>query len=198
MTFLSKLDVINDMLAALGETPVNDLDVGHPLVGAGVRMLATANSREQAKAWWFNKELVTLTPDIAGTIFLPEDTIRVDPTRTTLHYVQRGRRLYQPYAAASADKYTFTKPVTCWLVRLITFEDLPAPAQLLVSYSAQLDFMKSYDADEAKYNKVKELKREALLLLNTEHIRNMNPNLLRNATVARTAAPQSPYADDLE
>ncbi|GEM_PF-3175039 len=198
MTFLSKLDVVNDMLAALGETPVNDLSSGHPLVGAAVRMIGTANSREQAKAWWFNKELVTLSPDDNGAIWLPNDTIRVDPTKTTLHYVQRGRRLYQPYARASVDKYKFTRPVTCWLVRLLPFEELPAPAQLLVSYSAQLDFMKSYDADQDKYAAVQALKREALIMLNAEHTRNQNANLLRNATVRASRAPQSPYADGLE
>jgi hypothetical protein len=189
------LDVVNDMLGTLGEAPLNDLASGHPLVGAATRILDTANSREQAKSWWFNKELVKLSPDVSGYIYLPNDTIRVDPQATTLHYVQRGRRLYQPYASASIDKYKFTRAVTCWLVRLIPFEDIPVPAQLLVSYSAQVDFMKSYDADPNKYAEVKNLRDEARIVLNAEHTLNQNSNLLRMAMRPGYRSQQSPYGD---
>lgn len=179
MSVLSKLDVVNEMLANLSELPVNSLAEEHPLVPTAVRTLATVSAREQSKSWWFNRELTDLVPDIHGHIYLPNDTLRVDPQQETLHYVQRGRRLYKPYEPSSANKYVFTQAVRCWLVREVPFEDLPTSAQMVVSLSAQLDFMKDYDADIQKYQQVSNTLREARITLNSEHTLNVDVNILR-------------------
>jgi Glutamine synthetase adenylyltransferase len=193
MTFLSKLDVVNDMLASLGESPINDLSTGHPMAATGQRLLNQAGVREQSKSWWFNKELVTLSPDGTGTIYVPTDTLRVDPQDESQAFVQRGRRLYNPFAAASVDKYVFTSPVRCWLVRLVPFEDLPAPAQNLVSFAAQMDFSKAYDGDPAKYAALKLSYTDAYTTLMADHIRNQNSNLLRRRSVGYAAVPFNNY-----
>lgn len=179
MPALSTLDVVNDMLATLGELPLNTVDVGHPMVPAALRTLNTANAREQAKSWWFNKELTDLVPDLLGFIMLPNDVLRVDPQATSLNYVQRGRKLYKPYEPSSADKFKFDTTVRCWLIRELPFDDLPVPAQQVVSYSAQLEFMKAYEADTTKMQSLMLLYREALIVLNAEHVRNSDVNILR-------------------
>lgn len=186
MSFLDELDVVNDCLKTLGELPVNDLDDDHDLIPSARKALRVANMREQAKAWWFNKELVKLTPDeVTGHITLPGDTIRVDPTDESLNYVARGRRLYQPYASAATDKYKFDRPVECWLVRLLPFDELPPTAQNLVAVAAVLDFQKDYDADRAKVDQYQTDYRNAYVALNSEHIRNVNANRLRSPSVVR-------------
>lgn len=179
MPALSTLDVVNDMLATLGELPINSVDEGHPMAPTALRILSTASSREQAKSWWFNKELTDLVPDTSGSIYLPSDVLRVDPQATSLNYVQRGRRLYKPFETSASDKYHFVNTVRCWLVREVPFEDLPVPAQHVVSYSAQLDFMKAYDADMNKVAQVAMLYKETMLTLNAEHTRNIGANILR-------------------
>lgn len=179
MPALTTLDAVNDMLATLGELPLNSVDEGHPMVPAALRALNTASAREQAKSWWFNKELTDLVPDTQGNIYLPNDTLRVDPQATTLNYVQRGRRLYKPFEPSANDKYYFTHRVRCWLLREIPFEELPVPAQHVVSYSAQLDFMKAYEADQNKVQQIAMSYREAMMTLNAEHTRNVGANLLR-------------------
>lgn len=179
MPALTTLDVINDMLATLGELPINSVEEGHPMVPTALRILATASAREQAKSWWFNKELTDLVPDINGHIYLPNDVLRVDPQYTNLNYVQRGRRLYKPFETSASDKYKFTERVRCWLLRELPFEELPVPAQHVVSYSAQLDFMKAYEADQNKVAQVAALYRETMLTLNAEHTRNTDVNMLR-------------------
>lgn len=184
MTYQTQLDVCNDMLATLGEAPLNTLEDGHPLIPAMVRAISMANWREQSKAWWFNRELTTLNPDNAGVIYLPSDTIRVDPSNPALDYVQRGRKLYQPYAPPTQDKYKFTSPVECWLVRCLPFEDLPAAAQTYVAYSAHLDFQRGYDGDPQKTDGLKLALRDAFLTLNAEHTRNLNINLLKRSSTA--------------
>lgn len=179
MPALTVLDVVNDMLATLGELPLNTVDEGHPMVPAALRMLATASAREQAKSWWFNRELTDLVPDTSGYIYLPADVLRVDPQETTLNYVQRGRRLYKPFETSALDKYKFDRKVRCWLIREVPFDELPVPAQMVVSYSAQLDFMKAYEADQNKFNQITMLYRDTMMTLNADHVRNSDVNLLR-------------------
>lgn len=178
MPALSILDVVNDMLATLGELPLNTVDEGHPYVPTALRVIATASTREQAKSWWFNKELTDLVPDTSGYIYVPNDCLRVDPQQDTLNYVQRGRRLYKPFEPSASDKYKFAYTVRCWLVRELPFEDLPVPAQQVVSYSAQLEFMKAYDTDARKMSDVAMLYKEALMQLNAEQVRNVGVNIL--------------------
>lgn len=178
MPALDQLGIVNDMLATMGELPLNTVDEGHPLVPAALRIIATASTREQAKSWWFNRELTDLVPDPSGFIYLPNDVLRVDPLATGLNYVQRGRRLYKPYEPSSANKYVFRDRVRCWLVRELPFEDLPIPAQQAVSFSAQLEFVKAYEADQAKVNDLKQQYARALIDLNAEHVRNLGVNIL--------------------
>lgn len=179
MPALTTLDVVNDMLATLGELPINSVDEGHPMVPAALRILSTASAREQAKSWWFNRELTDLVPDTSGHIYLPADVLRVDPQASNLNYVQRGRRLYKPFEPSANDKYKFKERVRCWLIREVPFEDLPVPAQHCVSFSAQLEFMKAYEADQNKVQQVAMLYKETMLTLNAEHTRNTDVNMLR-------------------
>lgn len=182
--FLTRLDVVNEMLASMGEAQLNTEDDTHPLYPQGSRMLDTAAYRMQGRGWWFNTELVELTPDAESKyIYLPEDTIRVDPREPCLDYVQRGRRLYAPYASATKDKYKFDRTVQCWLVRYVPFEDLPGPAAIAISYAAQVDFQRAFDADPVKYQQLVMRARESEIHLNAENIRNVGANLLQSASV---------------
>ena len=172
------------MLALLGESPVNVLEDDGALVSSGIRMLRVASLREQSKSWWFNKEQMLLTPDASsGYIYAPEDGIRIDPIDAGLNYVLRGRRLYNVNAPGQ-DPYKFAAPVTCWLIRMLPFEDLPASAQLLVSYAAQIDFQKAYDADPQKFQQVVIEYKQALMTINAEHTRNLRVNILDRPSVA--------------
>jgi hypothetical protein len=179
MAALTVLGVVNDMLATLGELPINALEEGHPMVPTALRMIGTASSMTQAKSWWFNKELTDLVPDTSGFIYLPNDVLRVDPQASNLNYVQRGRRLYKPFETSANDKYKFKEKVRCWLVRELPFDDLPVPAQHVVSYAAQLEFMKAYEADQQKVAQVTNMYSQALMQLNADHTRNSDVNILR-------------------
>ncbi|WNV48171.1 tubular tail protein A [Caulobacter phage Quill_5.2] len=182
MAYLSELDVINDMLATLGESPLNDLSDDHPLVAAGRRTLRVVSTREQAKKWWFNTELLTLTPDPSSKfIYVPADTISID-TKDIRDYAQRGRRLYN----LTTGSYQFTSKVSIRLVREVPFEDLPVCAADFIATSAILSFCSNYDADQAKVRQLKEDKAIAWSTLNAEHIRYKKTNLLqRPSTQAR-------------
>lgn len=174
MAFLTELDVINDMLATLGESPLNAVEDDHPMVASGVRILRVTSWREQAKGWWYNKELLTITPDSDGNLMTPADAISVDPISPILPYVQRGRRMYDPTTAS----FKFTLPVDCTLVRNIDFVDLPPSAAAYIAACAVMQFQTDYDADEAKARRLMANRNDALATLNAEHTRNMKVNLL--------------------
>lgn len=182
MTILTQLDVVNDMLSGLGEAPVNALDAQHPLIASCVTKLTIANNREQGKGWWFNTELLKLSPDEGDSkIHLPLDTLKVDPVDETLKATQRGRFLYKS-DSLGVNPYIFTQSVTVELVRLIPFEDLPAQAQLYISYGAQLDFLNSMDGDQQKINSLEKAFADAYVTLNKEHIRAVGANLLKRSS----------------
>lgn len=178
MSPMTELDVINEMLGTLGESPLNDVDEDHPLVAAALRKFRLTNYKEQARKWWFNTEIVTLTPDpVSKFIYVPADTINVDPRSSRDPLVQRGRRFYDPNNAT----YEITGNVQCMLIRLVPFEDLPATAQAFVSASAKLAFQADFDGDQVKYRQLMDDKRDAYSILNSEHIRNCQTNLLHRA-----------------
>lgn len=185
MAFLTELDVINDMLASLGEAPLNSIEEDHPMVASGVRQLRVASYREQAKGWWFNKETVVLQPDVATQeIFVPGDCISVDPTDPFTNLVQRDRRLYDP--SKTTFKFTVNVPVN--MTRYVEFQDLPPTAAVYIGQCAVLMFQKSYDADPNKTKLLMMDKQEALMALNSEHIRNADVNLLNKASTAERMA----------
>ncbi len=176
---LTKLSVVNKMLGGLGELPVNSLSEGHPLVPAALADLANVNTREQTKGWWFNRELVELSPDTAGYIFLPNDALAVDPTVHSNHYVMRGRKLYKPYEKTVATKYKFTTPVDVVLIREVPFEDLPTSAQNLVMAAARYEFALDRNPDTNALTRLRQLYGEALVAIGQENISAADNNILQ-------------------
>jgi len=178
--FLSELDVVNDCLASLGEAPLNAMDDEHPFVSAALSSLKAANLREQSKGWWFNRETLDLQPDPATNfIYVPADTISVDPADQWQHLVQRGRRLYDPNGAG----YVIGKTVRATLLRLLPYEELPGTAAAYIGPCAVADFQRNYDADRMKVEQNAQLKREAYITLKAEDIRNAGVNLLQTPSM---------------
>jgi len=180
---LTRLDVVNEMLACLGELPMNTLEEGHPYAPTAIRVLAIANARVQSMKWWFNRELTDLYPDADGNIYVPNDTLQIDPQDQGRRFVQRGRRLFKPYEPTQESKYRFDSKVRCWLLREVPFDDCPPSIQFLISYGAQLDFMKSYEADAQKFQQVSQDYMMAMRTANSEHIRATGANMLARRAV---------------
>lgn len=180
---MTQLDVINEMLASLGEMPVNEIDEDHDLIASGVRKLRNINTREQAKGWWFNTELLTLPADAeSGMVYVPKDTINVTPVSPYQYLVYRSRRMYDPRSGAG---FVIKRDVPVKLVREIPFDDLPPLAQSYIGYSAIAEFQKDYDADRLKYEQSIRSKQEAYVDLRADDIRARKTNLLyKPASVA--------------
>lgn len=190
MSIFTKLNVVNDMLATLGEAPLNSLEEDHPLTAAALRVLNTVNLQEQAREWWFNKEMITLPADpITGVVVVPADAISCDPIDIALPYTQRGARLYDN----ATGTYVIGKAVACNLVRLVEFDDLPILARAYISIMCQQQFQIDYDGDATKAVTLASNVGKAYAVLNAEHIRNSGSNFLQAPSIVAKLGSMGGY-----
>lgn len=182
---MNTLDVINECLGTMGESPLSTLEDPHAYRGAALATLANLNRQIQAKGWWFNRETLTLSPSsLDSTIYLPGDFVSVRVPRTvegaaTRQIVQRGRRLYD----TSNGTYEFSSAVYVEVVRLVTFEDLPEVAAQHIAALTVLQFQSKYDGDTAKRRELMERiggPHGTHAAINTEETRDQQVNLIES------------------
>ncbi|UMO76111.1 tail tubular protein A [Pseudomonas phage P413] len=116
-----ELAAINDMLAAIGESPVSSLEGDSNADVANCRRILNQVNREiQSRGWTFNiEEGATLVPDaFSGFIEYMSDYLRMTGSTS---YVNRGGYVYD----RDAKTDTFTDPLTVDLIRLKTFSEMP-------------------------------------------------------------------------
>lgn len=143
----ASLDVLNHVLSVVGETPVSNPDSQHPTAQTATNTINRVNKRMQLRGWWFNRDInLSLSPNLAGEIIIPANTLKVDPVDTRSRLVKRGTRLYDPI------NHTFiisdTVPVN--IVTLLDIDDLPDAAVQYLSDKSAYDFYVNDDGDELK------------------------------------------------
>lgn len=167
------LDVINDCLGTMGETPLNAEDDAHPYRPAAVSILDRVNREFQARGWWFNRETLTLAPSaVDSAIYLPGDTINVRTADRTI--VQRYRRLYD----TANGTYVFTSSKEVTLIRLVPFKETPELFAAYAAAEAVLRFQKRYDGDSQKTRELDREQLNARIAANAEETRHVQANLL--------------------
>lgn len=118
-----ELAAVNDMLAAIGESPVNSLEGdANADVANARRILNNVNREVQSKGWTYNiVEGETLIPDVfSGYIPYMSDYLRLTVAGGT-PYVRRGENLYDRVSRTDV----FTNPVQVDLIRLKDYSEMP-------------------------------------------------------------------------
>lgn len=119
-----ELAAVNDMLSAIGESPVNTLEGdANADVANCRRILNGVNIEVQSKGWTFNiEDDATLTPDVFSKLinWLP-DFLSVKATSGVTVYTNRGGYVYD--RTAKTDE--FADPITVSLIRMRGFEEMP-------------------------------------------------------------------------
>jgi hypothetical protein len=175
------LDVVNEMLGTMGETPLNSLLQPHPFLAAAKKALEDKNREIQARGWWYNTEAMVGRPSPEDShIYLSSDILEVRaPSRNV---VQRGDRLYDLDTADTV----FTADIDLSVVRLIPFEQLPELAAQFIAAEAVKAFQKNYDGDRAKTEELRGEAREARAEARAQHIRSVRANFFdSNYTLSR-------------
>lgn len=140
LTPTSELEAVNQMLAIIGESPVNSLDnSGVTDANTAHALLSYCTREAQIVGWHWNTEKnFPLTPNQEGLLLLPFNTLKVDTTGNSagLDLVQRGNRLYDRVN----HTYQFKGCVHVELVLCLDFDQMPEAARAYVTIRAARQF----------------------------------------------------------
>lgn len=185
---MTRLEVINAMLATMGELPLNELDSRHPAVASGLRILEQKNKSIQLNAgagFWFNRlDSYSLKPDVDGKVAVPADLIQFTAVDYPDRYGVVGGYLWDNIT----DTNILGAAVVVSAIRCLDFDDTPVACNDCVVYEAILAYTRDYDGD---MNKVAELKSDAQkswILLRAQNIREQRANTQRNPQIANAMA----------
>lgn len=119
-----ELAAVNDMLAAIGEAPVNTLEGdSNADVANARRLLNKVNTEVQSRGWTFNiEEGVELVPDVFSQLInYQPDYLTVRSASGQTAYTNRGGYVYD--RVARTDQ--FPGPIFVNLIRLRSFGEMP-------------------------------------------------------------------------
>ncbi len=161
MALTTKLEAVNQILAGVGEPPVNSLSSGFVTASIAASKLDAVSKEVQEHGWFFNTESsLRLLPDSNGFIQLPSNVLRVDDTNPS-GVTQRGLRLYD----VTSHSFKFTKPVTVDVVVELSFEELPQAARSYIVYRAKRMFQADFMGEPTLVQSQSIEEREALMRL---------------------------------
>lgn len=165
---LTRLDAVNTMLSAIGESPVNSLgDTGVADADLAERILKEVSAEVQAIGLQCNSDYNwSLSPNTDGIITVPSNAIRVDVdpnySSASLDVTVRGGRLYNK----KDHTYVWTSPVVCEVIWLLEFEDLPESVRRYITVRSARKLQDRAIGHEAthQFNEADELAARALLM----------------------------------
>jgi hypothetical protein len=130
MSRLTKLEAVNNVLAAAGEIPVNTIDSPTTANAAiALRLVEVVHRETLALGWDWNTEYrVGLEVDInTGTIPVPSNYLRVS-VEDAPWVKHRGSKLYD----RSSQSYLFEAAVECTVIKYLPWDDLPEEAKTYI------------------------------------------------------------------
>ena len=143
---LTKLEAVNIILDAIGETPVSSLESGLPDAEAAETKLNEINKTVQAKGWHQNTEnKLKLMPDSNKNIIVPANYLRVDTTGTSqatnvsVRTYQNKSMLYD----VKNQRFTFENDLYADVIILLAFSDLTLELANYIAYRTARKFQEA-------------------------------------------------------
>ena len=136
----TELSAVNNILGAIGQSPLTTLNFDNPEVSLIYNLLRDANVDTQAEGWHFNTEKhVKYTPDsVTHKITIGNDILSMDlhdnQARRPYDFVRRNGFLYDKIE--HTDEFADVDSVDLDVVRLYNFEDLPIIFRRYIVYRA--------------------------------------------------------------
>ena len=161
LTSLSELEAVNQILATVGETPVSTLNTPGVSVASLARtFLHDASRAVQGLGLDCNTESnYLLMPDINGFIYIPSNTLKVDPVDPSKQYVQRDipARLYDK----ENHTFIFNEPVEVDIVFFLRFEELPQAVRKYITVKAARQFQARWVSSDIIHKLTEDDERQA-------------------------------------
>lgn len=190
---MGELDAINVMLASIGQSPVNTLQV------TGIRDVEIARTTLHnqlrsvlSRGWHFNTDQeFALSADVDGKIAVPANALKLDPCDPTFDLTPRKdgevMRLWDrenhTFDVAANHSAPFEFDVT-WL---FPFEDIPQSARNYIALRAARNFQAQVIGSDILYRFTKEEELEALVELEQAESQQADVNILRGTHPATIA-----------
>ena len=143
-TLDTELSAVNSILGSIGQSPISQLDFTNPEVSFVYNLLKESNQDVQSEGWTFNVEyhIKNSSKTSDNKFIIPSDVMRIDMEDAwdrTRDFVRRkdSDGLWKIYDRVN---HTFEFPDDDYFyfnyVRLLNFEDIPAPFQRYITYKA--------------------------------------------------------------
>lgn len=135
----TELEAVNELLTAIGTTPVETLGVPG-LTDASIAQdtLSSVSREVQSQGWWFNTGY-GVTINLTGSWTIPANMMKVRPARgsfgtagETKRFVMRQRKLYD----LNANSNLTSGSVKADVIYLWDFEELPEVARRYITVRA--------------------------------------------------------------
>ena len=159
ITPLTELEAVNEILASIGEAPVNTIENPQNVdVINALRILRNVNRQIQSKGWTFNKiRSYTLNPDVKTHKIKWLSNILYIVGTDNVHYTKKEEYVFD------FDNQTsnFENSITVNIIFLVDFADMPDPMRNYVTAKAARAFQTRYLGDSALGAELQEDEREA-------------------------------------
>lgn len=190
----TKLEAINEILAAIGEAPVNTLSgtlttevqmmVGH---------LHNKSRAVQLEGWWFNEEDdFELSRDVdTNEVTVPGNTLNIDLTieRSDVDLVQRGTKLY--------DKKNHTFELSfnpeCSIIFFLSWEELPEAARNYIKILTARIYQDRFIGSSEHHGFAQQDESVARSILDALNINNMDASIFDSYDMASIVSRNRPY-----
>lgn len=138
MPITTELDAINILLAAIGTSPVNNVDTVNTDAVMAKNYIHNALKEIQTEKWYFNTEdNYQLIPDINNEIHLADNIINIDSIGRfgeNTNLIPRGKKLYDRLN----HTYKIQNPITANIILCLEFDELPETAiQYIIAKAAR-------------------------------------------------------------
>lgn len=176
----SEVQAVSELLAAIGEDPVEDLDNLPPSGNTALSVLRSTSRDFQEEGHWFNFESDhVLTPNGDGEIIIPGSILSL--TGVEGDYITRRPRLYD----RENKTFQFSEPVSCSVIFHLYWNELPAVARRYVTALSVEKFVDGFPGANAVTEARNRSLFRAQVAFQKAKLRNEKFNLLNNATISQ-------------
>lgn len=184
----SELEAVNTILAVMGESPINSLDVEGNLNIERAQSALREMSREvQSKGWYFNRDYEWSLPvNVDSKVPVPTNALECVPdgTAASKHYAHIGDFLYN----ITDQTYVFTAAVPCTITWFRDWTELPEGARRYILIRAARAAQERQVGSENMHKFTQDDEQHALTELVREQVRASRANMLTGSYTVWNAA----------
>lgn len=150
---LTELDAVNQMLASIGQTPVNTLDVSG-IRDVAIAKLSLQNTTREVlnRGWSFNTDHEWELNFTSSEIVVPSAVLWLDPVRRDLDFVIRDDggtlKLWDKLHRTFDIEENYEAPIKVDIIHAFLFETIPNVARQYIAMRASRIFQTNVIASE--------------------------------------------------